>query len=223
MSILVNKAKVAYFCVPKCASSALKSLVYRIENGVSYRRGDVADGRGLHQMYPALPFEEAAAARPADYLTAAVVRHPVDRILSLYFNKVGNGRLPEFAREQRLNALGLPACPSAAEFVENLDGYQTASKRILRHSRPLSFFLGRDPAWFDRIFDIQEANALGDLLKQRSGVDDALERRNVSGSSKAIDDIGRAGAMIAERFEEDLKLFGSWIAPSRWSAHLAAQ
>lgn len=79
--IIWHEKRIIYFYIPKCGCTTLKKVF--------------ADGQGLHYDNPhSAPFERCTpeqAASMAGYSSFAVVRNPLDRLLSLYRDKVRPG------------------------------------------------------------------------------------------------------------------------------------
>jgi len=83
--ITLKRADIYYLPIAKCGSTYLKNLFYYLDNGGEHYSGD-----DIHSIDDAL---QRASSKDAEKITTsgyafAVVRHPVDRFLSYYFDKV---------------------------------------------------------------------------------------------------------------------------------------
>ncbi len=159
--------KIAYFPVPKTASTSMKHAFYQLEHGKPFvrvkREGKKA---GIHDNYVnTRGFYEKDLSRYADYARVAVIRDPVQRIISAYNHRV--------VREQELaecnidmdlaNALGVPANPSRMDFLCNLEKYRILAPAIRHHTDPFTKFLGHDLAYFT---DVVKIRKLPEFAKQ---------------------------------------------------------
>ncbi|MBS0123853.1 sulfotransferase family 2 domain-containing protein [Thetidibacter halocola] len=213
--ILLHDHKLAYVSVPKCACTSAKNLFFEIENGVPFKPFAISGKtHTLHDLARSRPFESLPHQRIADYVKVAIVRDPVARIRSCYQDKILKGlafrRKPDVAAARKA---GLDVKPSFETFVEKLDTYRKASGVVQQHSEPLSHFLGADPAWFDALFDISEAEAFAALVRERTGSTLAMPHRNRT--KNAADTAPVSDAVrdaIRNRFAQDYDLYGRWFA-----------
>jgi Sulfotransferase family len=177
MSILVPPLRLAYFPVPKNACSTLKILFYRINTGEiwsSARNG----GQPIHRTkgYRTLKFSAARARVPEGYQTLAVVRDPIDRFLSAYFNKV----VDERGATQAAMAPGAVLPESFDEFLDRIEELRHANYQIRQHTRPQTDFLGPDPGYFSFVFRLEANAGLRNWLRDRIGAPPKLRHVNRS-------------------------------------------
>lgn len=89
MSVFNYKHKISYYPVPKCACTSLKLVFFRIENGYDFRNFRVnGKMRYIHSFYASRKFANARDLDGDDHFRFAVVRDPVERLLSCYSNRV---------------------------------------------------------------------------------------------------------------------------------------
>ncbi|WP_299822058.1 sulfotransferase family 2 domain-containing protein [uncultured Jannaschia sp.] len=208
--------KLTYVSVPKCACSTLKHFMFEVQNGFAFRNFRVGAKRyTVHALSRSIPFAKLAHDKIGDHFKFALVRAPVSRVKSCYESKVLGGEMrKQKGAARRLQQAGLPLEPSFREFVEQLDGYRKLSPVVRNHSMPLSRFLGRDPAWFDRIYRLSEIEELAATVRERSGSDAKLRHRNPS--KRKIDPAELTPELVAEiddAFREDHELFSRWFDP----------
>jgi len=206
--------KLSFYTVPKCGCTSIKNFFFEIENGYVFQPYRVNGQRiTIHQVHRSIPFERLSTEGEEGYTKIAVVRDPVDRLISCYESKVlGGGHLKSepvlrFLRKKRLTSE-----PDLETFVDNLAKYQRASKMILRHSSPLSMYLGSDAAWFDKLFDISEMDEMKAFVEKRVGKTANLPHRNLS--KKKVDPSEISDGLrdkIRSMFKEDIAIFGEWI------------
>ncbi len=106
------------------------------------------------------------------------------------------------------------AAPSIDNFVDLLPHYQAVSGTIRNHSRPLSYSLGPDPAFFDRLFPMSQLPEMVEYVADRIGKVPTLPHNNKSGKTSleipqvALD---RNKQKIEDIYAEDLDIFGAYM------------
>lgn len=127
-----------------------------------------------------------------------VVRNPVDRFISAYVNRV----------------LFLKKIPfiSVSDLIENYDQYITDPKfgDIKLHTRPLSFFCGKDPTVFTHIFNVTQMGELKSLLEKTYKItlpDIVLHKTDMEKpvlTQKQVHKLQRI-------YKEDYDIYGKWL------------
>ncbi|TDL75024.1 hypothetical protein E2L08_15595 [Palleronia sediminis] len=217
MGVHIDKFGLSYFSVPKVACSSLKHFLFQIENGFAFRNF-WANGKyyTIHNVcYSSRPFEKEKALVGKDKFTFAVVRDPVSRFISAYRDKVA-GRCIAPARDltDRDRDNGMVPEPDLGTFVANLERYRDLSPEVRRHTEPMTFYLGTDPAFFDRIYGMRELDEVVEDVRQRvGGTVPALPHRNAStppeGGAQDLSD--RQDAAVRNYYAEDYRIFGAWV------------
>lgn len=212
MTVHLYDHKLTYVGVPKCACSTAKLFLHRIKTGKPFKREE--NGPRIHQLYPTVAFEDLPHDQIADHLKIAVVRGPVSRILSAYQSKVVNSKcLHRPAPSLKCRAKGLSLDPSFEVFWERFDDYREACRELETHTRPLRFYLGDDPDWFDHIINIKNFEKFRDVVGERTGKRYDPGRRNKTENPIKMRDVDPAlRQSIRERFQSDLDIFGAHIA-----------
>lgn len=176
MAIIVDKIRIAYMPSPKVACTSLKTMFYRIENDSDF----VPSIRNsikfyIHGYYPTVPFARTPHERIRDHFKICVVRDPIRRFLSSYSNRVC---FHKELNEKRLSSEAIKAGaipnPNLEEFVERLEIYRKHSRSILHHTDPQTVFLGGDPNYYSRIYQMNELEDLRTDLSCRSRLDLSL-------------------------------------------------
>lgn len=215
MTVHLFNHRYSYLSVPKCSSTSLKFLFFEIENG---RPFEPYTENGTHwhihnAAYPFVPFEDLPHDRIAGHRRVCVVRDPVSRLLSCYANRVvARGDLNTLDLSPELRAMGVVEAPDIATFIRFLPEYRALSPVVAHHSEPLSHFLGRDPAYFDRIFNTGQVDDFVADLSKVIGPVPKVGRRTTSrsrsfGSQLTPEDRAR----IHDLFAEDLETFGRFM------------
>lgn len=211
MAIFNYQLKLSYYSAPKCACTTLKHVFFEIENGFSFKPFS-ANGKRyyIHSLYPSQPFGLASRLDKANHHKIAVVRDPIDRLLSCYRNRVVHHRelCSEMLSAQALRE-GLVPDPSLAKFIDCFDLYRAHSHPIAHHSEPLVYFLGERPEYFSKIYKVNDVN--GELVKDLMtvfGVQLTPEYRQTGGPTLSRYDLLPAQVAKIQRFyEQDYATF----------------
>lgn len=219
MPVLCEEAKVAYISVPKCACSSLKLFFHQIRTGVSWQetkqetKRTTGEEPKIHETYPSVPASEMDWDALAGYRIVTAIRGPLPRILSCYNNKiVKEGALETPRAQASLAEAGLTTTPDIATFAAHLDAYRAASPEVERHARPLSHWLGTDPAIFDRIFHVKRLDEVEDWMRQQVGEVPSMRHTNRTRSGvRAKHLTAETRNIIRDEFAEDFDIFDNWV------------
>jgi hypothetical protein len=171
---LCPKLRIIYYPVPKNGGTSLRNLLFRLESG-----GDYSDPGELFRVFGTSGPFEAVEYPGMDRI--AVIRDPVNRFLSAYRSRVVVYReIHRKAMEEAGIPASIPEHPSLEDFLTHLDQYRRLIQ-IYRHTNPQTHFLGEDPAYFHRLFRLEDTAALEEFLAVRAGVEVKLPRLRVSG------------------------------------------
>lgn len=210
MAIIVDKMKVAYFPVPKVACTSIKLMFYMIENErefiPSYRNGVLFH---IHNYYHTLPFGNVSQNRVRDHFRICVVRDPIRRFLSCYSNRVVFHRelREDWLSREAIEAGAIPN-PTLAEFVERLEIYRRHSASILHHTDPQTVFLGTDPSYYARIYQMSELENLRRDLSDRAMMSLSLPHEQSGGPKIAPDSLSsNAREKIRKFYSTDYEFY----------------
>jgi len=212
--IISDRNKYAYVSVPKCACSSAKSFLFEVENGFEFRPFELNfNTYDIHAIARSIVFEKLPKERIKDYARMTIVREPVARILSCYKNKILLDEAFTSPKEwQKVKDLRLDPKPPFHVFVDRLEDYRAASLMVEHHSRPLRYFLGTNPDYFDGIFDISETPAFEQFVKKHTGTTASMPVHNKSTNDVKPKDIAdTASKKIKALYQEDYDLFGKWF------------
>jgi hypothetical protein len=199
MSIYSEVLNIRYYPVPKVACTSVKRVIYELEHGAPYKGGSI------HKAYDTATFSPGTEDRVEGELRIALVRDPIKRFISAYRNRIHGY---EEAAHWKLRKQGLPLdmkpFPSPQEFVHNLAAYQARVPSLKHHTLPMVTYLGRDPGFYDHIFDMSDIPALEALLSERAGRDVRLPVTQTGGpgyTAEALGDEGRT--ILRDYYRED--------------------
>jgi hypothetical protein len=214
MTVHVWDSRLTYVSVPKCACGSLKRFFYELLRGERFVPQWFRPS--VHWIYPSRRFSALPHGRIAGHWRVAVVRDPLSRVVSGYFSKIVRlNCLEEPSTRLAVRAAGLPTRPTLEGLLANLARYKLVSRVIRTHFRPLSHYLGTDPSWYSRIYDISEVGDLADDACARTGRTALLPHvgRN---KNRAPGDVVTPAviARVQEEFREDVALYGAFFAPA---------
>jgi len=193
MAIICDRARTAYFPVPKVACTSLKALFWEINHGRA-RPGKLSWSARVRRKLGISIFGETLQTEngyrtedfdpgivlPPDYERFAVVRDPLARLHSAWSNKVNRKMFERHHEVESLGSLGLTSSPTFAEFVEHFDEYRSHSIPVARHTGGYSQYLGEDLGWFTHVFPIERLGDLEAYLRERTKDDVHIPIRNSS-------------------------------------------
>ncbi len=215
MAIILRKHKIFFVPAAKIACSSIKHFFFEIENGWTFRPFVINGQRKfLHGFYRSgLPEKIPPDGVLQGMYRATMVREPVKRFLSAYSNRVVfHKELSVEKAGANLKALGLDPDPDVHLFITRLEEYQQAHPSIMRHTRPMTAFLGEDPGFYDRIYCISEMEDFRQDIAKRVGMDIQMPRLQTGGpkidaGTLSADEI----AKIKNIYRRDYELFGDFI------------
>lgn len=216
MPILCFKAKLLYFPVPKVACTSLKTTVFELDNERPFQPIRIGyEIRGIHDFnpeYASHEWQKSFGWYGKKLYNLAVVRDPVDRLVSCYRNRVLHfGDLkPDKWRSPLPDHV--PKEPSLEDFVRHLDAYRAVSQSIMHHSAPIHKFLGPNPEFFNGIFRLSELDRVAAVFSERAGARVEIPRLQTAGPEKKSLDIPSAlRALIEAEYAEDYRLYGDFL------------
>ena len=101
--------------------------------------------------------------------------------------------------------------PDLNTFVENLNEYKK-SPQINHHSKPLSYFLGKDERIYSEIFSTNNLSSMEKMLKEITGAATNLKHLQATKKTNYNPEISRENIQrIKEMYAEDYKIFGKFF------------
>ena len=211
MVIAVEPLRIAYAAVPKAACSTVKSLIARIDP-----EGDGAEELSLtdlHRRYRTRRFRPYRLSRDAGWFRFTVVRDPTERLMSLYTSRVRDWRDLERHRRIGRRLGGLPVAPDPDTFFRYLDAYALACSSIRHHALPARLFTGPDLGVYDRVYRVEDLQALEGDLTSRTTAPVRVGHHNRSTESVRLSDLGRRTvAAIRPRLDAEYAFLNRYYA-----------
>ena len=178
MVMICEKHKLAFFGLPKVASTTLKRTLYELDHGYPFDRA-AHGGKSVHDLYPSranmTPDRVDAL---SDYWRFTVVRDPAKRILSVYANRIFQHRDLMQGRLVRPRAwlTGLDLEPDPDTFVCQIERYRKNNTSIRHHTDPMVAFLGKDLSKLDAVYRFEDLDQLAQDLSARTGTEITFPR-----------------------------------------------
>jgi hypothetical protein len=212
--IALQKQQLIYIPVPKNGCTTIKQAFYRMEFGTLFDSDQPGfePFEDIHDYYK----RREAAFTDKDLLRAnneftrfAVIRDPVDRLISCYRNRVIDlGDLE--GNRAPLKKQGLSSSPDINTFVLNLRKYRKANKSIEHHSRPQSAFFSGTLSYLDKIYPIEKLDELQIFLKSYKPALTFLSRKS-GGTSFSVSDLSEEALRHAVNFyRQDYRLLSKF-------------
>lgn len=196
MAIEIAAHRIAYMALPKAGCTTVKRSLARADPEFAHKAAkiDPAQAAGttacVHRVYPTRRFRPHRWEKyDTGWYRFAVVRDPVERLISCYGDRVVKRRelhnSPKIKRAQGT----LPADPDPDFFCQNLRAYQGASSAVRHHTPPVWLFLGPWIARFDDVFPIERLHACLNHIAYRTDTALPALRANKSGVAFGLDDL----------------------------------
>lgn len=213
MPVALWKHGLCYFPAPKVANTSIKHALHLVRTGEPFVNHPGPDGRmrHIHHAYGTPLFDKVEHPFFVDMLRFAVVRDPVDRIVSVWRNRVRFHLELSAARTdpEEMRRRDLPVDPDLATFVERLDDYIAVSPAIHHHAAPLVDFLGTRADYFHVIFEMGQIGAIEGFLSAVCGMKVSLEHLQSGGPKASRAELSDALVRrIEEFYARDYEAFG---------------
>ncbi|MCF2906664.1 sulfotransferase family protein [Octadecabacter sp. CECT 8868] len=215
--------KLAFFSVPKAASTSVKMVLYQLDTGREWTE----DADAVHPHFPTKPITvDDFASVPDGFWKFAILRDPVSRLLSSYGNRVMHHRDIAHAVHRKGGRLarltlplrhpGLRVMPSPDAYFCNLRRYQDLSYSIWHHTAPISVFIGSDLGFFDELYRISDIQKLEAELSARTAQTIVLPREQMAGRKIVFEDLSnKAQEAVLAHTAKDYQLLSEYFDPPR--------
>jgi len=190
--VILENHKIAFFNVPKAASTSVKHAFHVVLYGKPYDPADYG-GRNIHKLYKVkIPVTREDIEALHGYWKFTIVRDPAKRILSAYSNRVLHHRDMQKMPRARLRAAmrGLSLTPSIDVFLRKLEKYRAFSHSIRSHTDPVSTYVGPDLALLDAVYRTDELPRLAADLSARIGQTVEIPHTQTGGPKIGVEDLG---------------------------------
>lgn len=194
--VLCRKTRVAYYPAPKNASTTLRGLFFRLDNGRDFvpffLNGVYTDLFTLYRNNQ--PFTPSVA--PGGYEKVAVVRDPIGRFRANYRWLISAGNT-DIGEKPEIN-----------DFVSRFEHLRARSAKAMFHLMPQAHFLGRDLAYYDKVFKVEELGQMFSYLSNRAGSEVSMswENRTKVGADELSE---QSIAKLRDVYRADYKLLGA--------------
>ena len=224
MSAILPQHNIAYISAPKCACTSFKEFIFCLENNCKFNKA--RDHKGalcliindqrhyIHDFYPSIAFSQQPHELMQSLHRICIVRDPVDRVMSCYYNRVMRyGALSENAISQA--GISAPAHPDLNQFIQNLSQYKVISD-IKHHTLPLIHFLGSESGFYHEIFNLRTLDKAERSVKSHFGQRNvALQhlQRTEPNTRKSYQEKPSASSIeiIQNLYRPDYQIYGNYF------------
>ena len=226
MSAIIPKLKLIYISVPKCACTSLKETMYFLQFKKKWKnyKNELGEDVYVHDVYGSPLFSEMVERFPIfgikKFTKICVIRDPIKRLISAYTNRVLHHN--ELA-EWRLKDYGLDcklANPNFFQFIENYELYFEKVRSIKHHTRPMHDFIGEDPSFYDRIYNLNNIDDFSEFIEKKYNIKYQIPRRQTGGGEYSIniDIIKQESRQIYDKLKaitaKDYEIFSDFLEKS---------
>jgi len=194
---------------PKVLSTSLAFMAFELENGVQFqpfeRQGSIVN---IHDVYPVKTFSKSPVKTAT--IRVAFIRDPVERIQSLYRNRILKRHKKEAWQFRRAELLGLDPNPTLSTFVKKLNQYANVMPTIEHHVKDQVAFLGTDPNYYHHIFHPRQVEQFEGLISELLGQDFKLpHEQRTGGEDLPLTFLDRT--RLKRRYRADYKCYGRFM------------
>lgn len=194
MTAIIPELKLIYVSIPKCACTSLKNCMFFLENKYEYKpiknNGKNLD---IHKLYPSMEFNilkkklENSSYDISKFTKICLIRDPIKRFVSAYTNRVNHHKELSQKVIEGNNLDPSLANPTFIKFVKHYFIYKEI-RSIQHHTDSMYKFIGDNPSFFDKVFNLNNINQVSDFLKNQYGIEYKIPRLQTGGGgSESID------------------------------------
>ncbi len=217
MVAALDKYRLAYFPVPKIASTSMKHALGMIAAGVEF---DDSFNK-VHNRWPTGPLKPADFEPYRGYTCFTIVRDPIERIISYHYNRLRDIRRKQSnwakygAKHLSYRLRGLPLKPSLEEFVLHFEGYLQVERNTWPHTCSMSEYIGHDIGYFDLVAKMDNLGPVVDLIQRKTGhtIDVPVRNRNKDQPAGFESLSGEAQRRLIDMTGDDYRLLGDFLKP----------
>jgi hypothetical protein len=208
--VSILDSKIGYYPIPKVACTTVKSLLYKIENQVSF--DPEKEGSHIHRYFRKRKNKWHCGPFKFSFI---ILRDPIKRFLSAYSNRVIHhkntspwyikSKFPDFYEE-------LPYFnPDLRQFIGDIEHYQKIPI-IAHHINPVSLSLTKSKLQnFSKIYCIENIFSLERDLTELIGSDVKLDKLQTGGPKLQLTDLSRDQMeILIDYYKEDYKLLSGF-------------
>ena len=168
MPIINHQIKAVLFPTPFAGIDEIKKALFRLET-------PDADDKTLTNIetangYRTYALDVSKVEIPENFAKFTAVNDPAVHILSTWRTLAKRSGFRQRGEINRIKAEKLDLSPDFDTFVRDIRRYKRASPRIFRQLNQLKMFLGRNLAFYDKVFDLTSLDEVSDWFVMRSGL-----------------------------------------------------
>ncbi len=194
MTAIIPELKLLYVSIPKCACTSLKNCMFYLENNFDYKTfKNNGKNFDIHKLYPSMYFDNLINKLEKQYkinefTKICLIRDPIKRFISAYTNRVNHHKELSPKRIQECDLDPDMANPNFIKFVRHYHLYRNV-KSIKHHTDSMYKFIGEDPNFYDKIFNLNNINQISEFLKNKFDIDYTIPKLQTGGGGADSIDI----------------------------------
>jgi hypothetical protein len=207
-----------YYPVPKSGSSSVKYLLMQVAGQDEALENPDDD---VHHRFPTSLVDPFRPMHNADARPFTIVRDPVERLLSAYFDRVVKARLltRDEADADMARQLGLSLEPDLETFILNVENYCRICSDVRFHVASPRYFLGSNLFLFDKVFKLEKVDQVAAYISDIVGQTVSMPHIHVSRGQTKPSDLSPAALAKALRFcRYDYAFLVDFYDAGRWGA-----
>jgi tetratricopeptide (TPR) repeat protein len=210
--IELPQLKLAYCPMPKCASSTIKSVFYKVETG------ETTINPHPHYNNPFFKTQQKTIQEYYEYFKFVVIRDPVKRFLSYYSKNILDSKSLESHYGGKSFAFGLDCVPDINFFVDHLEDYIYTFIDVRHHTLCQHAYLGDSLDAYDFVCRLEEFDKLVAKLNQVTG--QALEFPQLMKSKESISNLFPALSLrslekLIDYYAKDYEVLSEYYSPNK--------
>lgn len=192
MSAIIPELKLIYVSIPKCACTSLKNCMYYLENKFDFKTyKNNGNYVYIHKLYPSIYFEDFLKKIEkydiSSFTKICLIRDPIQRFISAYTNRVMHHKELSIDKMKANNLDPEMANPNFVKYVRKFKTYRKIQS-IRHHTDSICNYIGDDPSFYDKIYNINNIDEISTFLKNKYDIDYKIPKLQTGGGgSKSIE------------------------------------
>ena len=228
--VLCDRFKIAYAIIPKCACTTIRTTMHYLVHELKDEPKIISDlkkyrPKNIHKVQKKSLINAEKMA--TDYFKFVVVREPIKRFLSAVSNQVFFSKASFenslSTSHKYLSVAKLGVNPEINWLIENLESYLKISQFFQHHIQPQHTFMGNQIKGFDRVFQVENLEKLGEKLSEITAIEINLPRLNTGGRKISLAELSeKSMKKLIDFYARDYELLKDYYSPEKiWDEYQA--
>ncbi|MFC1776857.1 sulfotransferase family 2 domain-containing protein [Pseudomonadota bacterium] len=216
MTAICHRHSFVYFPIPKNATSSMKRIMFQLETGRVWDRGDRKRlGVNIHALYPSKPNSVWKPYFHA-YTSLVIFREPISRFLAVYANRVVHAKVLQMNDSflSKITRARLSKHPDIDEFIAKFEAYRSISPEVNIHTLPQSDFVGQFWEKVNYRLPISDLGKVPEIIKQQTGKEILLPHAQTGGPKLSSDMLdSKQIKKLKKMYRSDYQMLGKYFSP----------